>query len=498
MTIVSRASLDHTQDISSGSPVTGRAAQSSRFARRARQSRAASRICAGVLVLADVWALVLSVGVASLHHGVFDTEPVISEEQASVVVLLSRVLLMLGLLLVFARQGHYTRRLPFWTELPQIVVSTLVVMVCYGFLSFAIHDTESRLFLGLTWVVLPLFVVLGRTGARWLLTRAGVWRLPVVLVGRGPHARAAEAALRSEGRLGYDIVATACPTQLGATAQPDQWHELLDHYGAALLVISLDFADPAAAMLTESLVRARVPFAAMPRLGALPVLGVERTSFFTHDTVMLQYRNNLARPVARAMKMAFDLAAASALLLLALPVLLVLGALVRMDGGPALYAHRRIGANGRMFDCLKFRSMVVDADAVLHRLLENDAAAAAEWADTHKLRNDPRITRMGRFLRATSLDELPQLLNVLRLEMSLVGPRPIVRAEVNQYGEDIVYYYETRPGLTGLWQVSGRSDTSYAHRVHLDTWYAKNWTVWHDIAILAKTVPAVLKREGAV
>jgi undecaprenyl-phosphate galactose phosphotransferase len=251
-------------------------------------------------------------------------------------------------------------------------------------------------------------------------------------------------------------------------------------------------------VLTESLVRARVPFAAMPRLGALPVLGVERTAFFSHDTVMLQYRNNLARPVARALKVTFDLIAASILLLLALPVLLVLAALVRIDGGPALYAHRRIGANGRAFDCLKFRSMVVDADAVLHRLLANDAAAAAEWADTHKLRNDPRITRIGRFLRATSLDELPQLLNILRLDMSLVGPRPIVRAEIGQYGEDIAYYYETRPGLTGLWQVSGRSDTSYAHRVHLDTWYAKNWTVWHDIAILAKTVPAVLKREGAV
>ena len=498
MTVVSRASLDHTQDISSGSSVIELAKQGSRVVPRARRSRTASRICATSLVLADVCALLSSVAVASLHHGLFDTQPIISEEQASVVVLLSRVVLMLGLLLVFARQGHYTRRLPFWTELPQIVVSTLVVMVCYGFLCFAIHDTESRLFLGLTWVVLPLFVVLGRSGARWLLTRVGMWRLPVVLVGRGPHARAAEAALRSEARLGYDIVATACPTEFGATARPEQWHALLDHHGAALLVLSLDLADPAAATLTESLVRARVPFAAMPRLGALPVLGVERTSFFSHDTVMLQYRNNLARPLARALKMAFDLAAASILLLLALPVLLVLGALVRMDGGPALYAHRRIGANGRLFECLKFRSMVVDADAVLHHLLATDAAAAAEWADTHKLRNDPRITRVGRFLRATSLDELPQLLNVLRLEMSLVGPRPIVRAEISQYGEDIAYYYETRPGLTGLWQVSGRSDTSYAHRVHLDTWYAKNWTVWHDVAILAKTVPAVLKREGAV
>jgi undecaprenyl-phosphate galactose phosphotransferase len=117
---------------------------------------------------------------------------------------------------------------------------------------------------------------------------------------------------------------------------------------------------------------------------------------------------------------------------------------------------------------------------------------------TQKLRNDPRITWIGRLLRSTSLDELPQLLNVLRLEMSLVGPRPIVRSEVPRYAADITYYYETRPGLTGLWQVSGRSDTSYERRVQLDTWYVKNWTIWHDLAILAKTLPAVLKRRGAV
>ncbi len=168
-----------------------------------------------------------------------------------------------------------------------------------------------------------------------------------------------------------------------------------------------------------------------------------------------------------------------------------------MDGGPALYAHRRIGAGGREFMCLKFRSMITDGDAVLRRLLETDPKAAAEWSETRKLRRDPRITWIGRILRTTSLDELPQLLNVLRLEMSLVGPRPIVRGEIERYADEIAFYYETRPGITGLWQVSGRSDTSYVQRVHLDTWYVKNWTLWHDLAILAKTIPAVLKRQGA-
>ena len=212
---------------------------------------------------------------------------------------------------------------------------------------------------------------------------------------------------------------------------------------------------------------------------------------------MFSYRNNLAQPLPRFIKLVFDLAAVTAGLVVLAPVLLALAVLVRLDGGKVLFGHTRIGLNGRRFPCLKFRSMVVDSEAALRTLLSTNPEAAAEWAQTHKLTNDPRITKVGRILRTTSLDELPQLFNVLRLEMSLVGPRPIVDAEIARYGDDIAYYYETRPGLTGLWQVSGRTGTSYVQRVQLDTWYVKNWTLWHDIAILAKTVPAVLKRQGA-
>jgi undecaprenyl-phosphate galactose phosphotransferase len=130
-------------------------------------------------------------------------------------------------------------------------------------------------------------------------------------------------------------------------------------------------------------------------------------------------------------------------------------------------------------------------------VLDSDPRAAAAWAADQKLPNDPRITKIGRFLRRSSLDELPQLFNVLRGEMSLVGPRPIVAAEVARYESDIEYYYEAKPGITGLWQVSGRNDTGYARRVKLDVWYVRNWTLWHDIAILLKTIPAVFLRRGA-
>lgn len=190
--------------------------------------------------------------------------------------------------------------------------------------------------------------------------------------------------------------------------------------------------------------------------------------------------------LARAAKVLIDLIIAASLIFVLSPLLLAIAVMVKLDGGPVFYAHPRLGVGKRRFRCLKFRSMARDSDAMLEHVLRTDAVAAIEWSATQKLRNDPRITKIGKVLRKTSLDELPQLFNVLRLEMSLVGPRPIVDKEIEHYGDDIAYYYATRPGLTGLWQVSGRNSTTYRRRVQLDKRYVKNWTLWHDIVILVK------------
>ena len=203
---------------------------------------------------------------------------------------------------------------------------------------------------------------------------------------------------------------------------------------------------------------------------------------------------------ARLAKRLIDLGGALALILATLPVMLALAILIRRDGGPVIFRHTRIGRDGQPFACLKFRTMVMDADARLARLLAEDPAAAEEWAVRRKLPNDPRITAIGRRLRATSLDELPQLFNVLSGEMSLVGPRPVVRSELDQhYGPAaIAAYGAVRPGITGLWQISGRSDTTYVERVSLDTRYVRDWSVLLDLKILLRTIPAVLGRRGAV
>lgn len=186
------------------------------------------------------------------------------------------------------------------------------------------------------------------------------------------------------------------------------------------------------------------------------------------------------------------------LIVFLLPLLVAVAVAVwAQDRGPVLFAQRRLGRGGRSFRCLKFRTMAVDAEERLALLLSSDPFARAEWERDHKLRRDPRVTRLGGFLRKSSLDELPQLFNVLRGDMNLVGPRPIVEAEISRYGRRYLHYCSVRPGITGLWQVSGRNDVSYRTRVAMDCLYARRRTLGLDLYILAATIPVVLARRGS-
>jgi Undecaprenyl-phosphate galactose phosphotransferase WbaP len=229
----------------------------------------------------------------------------------------------------------------------------------------------------------------------------------------------------------------------------------------------------------------------------VPLHGTDMSHFFSHEVALLRMRNNLRRWPARLTKRLFDTLAALMLLVLLSPGFLLVALAIRLDGGPALFAHPRIGKKGQVFNCYKFRTMVVDAEKQLEQLLQRQPELRKQWQAEHKLRLDPRVSPLGRFLRRTSLDELPQLINVIRGEMSLVGPRPVVRSELPRYGDQVGYYLMVRPGMTGLWQVSGRNDVDYDTRVYLDSWYVKNWSLWHDLVILFKTVSVVLTRQGA-
>jgi len=196
----------------------------------------------------------------------------------------------------------------------------------------------------------------------------------------------------------------------------------------------------------------------------------------------------------------FDIVFSLLALLATLPVTLIIALLIKLeDGGPIFYGHRRVTVTGKVFKCLKFRSMIVGADEGLAEILSNNSAAREEWEKTYKLKNDPRTTRVGRFLRKTSLDELPQFINVLKGEMSVVGARPVVHAELcNYYKENAGLYCSMKPGITGPWQIGKRSDTEdYDERVELDTWYVLNHSIWLDLGIIIKTVLRVLTGKGA-
>lgn len=218
-----------------------------------------------------------------------------------------------------------------------------------------------------------------------------------------------------------------------------------------------------------------------------------------HDAVGQASPSAYRFPTASSLTKRFlDLTISGLALLALLPLLVFTAALIKLlDPGPVFYSHKRVGLKGQDFGCLKFRTMRVDAAQQLADLLAGDAEALAEWEQTRKLRNDPRVTVIGEVLRKSSLDELPQLLNVFAGHMSLVGPRPVTREELPRYGQYVEVYTATRPGLTGHWQTSGRSNTDFDRRVALDVEYVTQWSMLWDLWIMAKTIPVLFSREGA-
>ena len=459
----------------------------------AAEARYRPVVCSVTLFATDGVAVAASLGLAALvRYGLgwpaAGSDAVVPPEAG---------LLFAALVLYLASQGRYSARNMFWNELRQVVCASACAAGVAAALGLLAGDIAAQLPTCLALTAFPVAAAVGNRLAKHILHRVGVWGLPIVVIGDGASAAQAEAALSADPSLGYHFVARTDADAILAVSGTPSLTSLLRRYGARGLLIALDEAGDTQRRIIECALREQVAFAMVPQPRALPAFAFDATRGFGQDPVLLSYRTPLSRPGARLIKAAMDLALAGPLLVLTSPLFLVFALLSHLDGGPLLFAHRRIGAGGRPFWCLKFRTMVVDSDRVLNEALARDPALAAEWAATRKLVDDPRVTRFGEFLRKTSLDELPQLINVLRRDMSLVGPRPIVESEIPLYGESIAQYCATRPGITGLWQVSGRSDIAYARRVQLDVWYVNNWTVWNDIAVLLKTIPAVLARRGA-
>ena len=368
-------------------------------------------------------------------------------------------------------------------------------------------NQASRLFIILFGIFVLLNVCLIRYAVLKIMKRRNIFREPVVIIGAGLTA---ERTLKFwEDDLGYRCEIVGLIDDHPVSEELPKKFPLLGGFSEAEKILrdlklkTVVIAAPGISrQQLQQLINDIQPYVKnisfIPDLIGTPMAGVDASILFSEKILMLNIRNNLSRRYNRLFKRAFDLVLTVFGGAMILPILLVIAIMVAIENrGGVIFAHERVGRNGKKFPCYKFQTMVPNAKERLQKYLAENPEARREWEETFKLTNDPRVTRLGDFLRRSSLDELPQLWNVIRGDMSLVGPRPIVEEEVVKYGENIREYYMVLPGITGMWQVSGRSDTTYPERVAMDTWYVRNWSVWIDIMYLFKTVKAVFTGKGA-
>lgn len=404
------------------------------------------------------------------------------------------------------RLRHYSYRKPFWFELKEIF-RTMIIFAVIELAIIAFSKWQSSRYLwALTWIFAMAMVPIGRTLSRKLLDRLGYWKKTTIIIGTGKNAVDACLALRSEKSLGFDVkymygVIPDYAEQTDGITFIDDEAWLLSHFNEKIvqfvIAVESDEADIRDYWLKKLTIHGFRHVSVIPTTRGLPLYGTDMAFLFSHEVMIFRVNNNLAKRTSQFIKRAFDIICSLLIIFFSSPLLIYLYYKVTRDGGPAIYGHIRVGRDGKLFPCYKFRSMIMNSQDVLQKLLDFDPLAREEWERDFKLKNDPRITPIGRFIRKTSLDELPQLFNVLKGEMSLVGPRPIISEELTRYDDNVDYYLMAKPGMTGLWQVSGRNNVDYETRVYFDSWYVKNWSLWIDIAILFKTVKVVLHRDGA-
>lgn len=393
-------------------------------------------------------------------------------------------------------------------ELKKLSQSTSVIFLALAGIIFLSRQGElySRGIFLMAWIGALIWPPLFRAFVRRVAHGRSWWGLPVIILGAGQTGEAVGKVLTEDHRLGLRPVAffddDPALSQRSLQGIPvlgplSHARSMAKLYPGAVAIVAMPGVGPG--RLVEILEGAASEFRRqiiIPDLFGAASLWI--SAYDIGGIIGLEVRQKLLDPQRQFIKRCMELG----LIFLFLPLLVVISVAiavwVKLDSrGPVFYRHKRIGQHGQDILIWKFRTMVQNADDALEQCLEGDPELRAEWERNQKLCRDPRITRAGRFLRRTSLDELPQLWNVLWGDLSLVGPRPIVWSEVERYEGGFALYQKVKPGLTGLWQISGRSDTTYAERVRLDAYYVRNWSVWFDIYILSKTPLVVLRGRGA-
>ena len=403
----------------------------------------------------------------------------------------------------------YNRRMQFWQVIEKIFQASLYAVVAIVIVLYIgqIAASTSRMFIFLLWLFSFIYLTVFRYLTKKFLEKVQLLRIPVLIIGAGKTAELLVKGIINDAGMGYKIIGLLednC-VRNGILKRFPVLGKFAD-VEAVILKTGVQHVFIAAPGLEQEKLTRLIykvqplvkNIGIIPNLVGIPMGGIEVESLFNEKLMLLRLKNNLARSWNRYLKTIFDFALTLVGTVAISPILIFIAIWIYIDSpGPVIFKHTRIGKNGKKFPCYKFRSMCIDAKEKLAELLENDPVAKAEWERDFKLKNDPMITKSGAFLRRTSLDELPQIFNVLKGDMSLVGPRPVIEEELERYGEYVNDYLMVKPGITGMWQINGRNDTSYAERVCMDSWYVRNWSIWIDNLILWRTLKSVIRCKGA-
>lgn len=453
-------------------------------------------VATAVLVLGDSAAVFASYALGYLVRNWLQTGvPYVLAPGLYVNMLAEKAFVLAVYPFVFAYEGLYTKRLVAWEETRRyvrgVVIATAAVMIL--------------LFLWRIWIVSRVAVLLAlvfsmvltpvvRALLKRLLAAAGLGRQQLVVLGSGPAAEQFSKELSRYRALGY-VIGRQVPHSPG-TGMVEEALAQASAPDAVLAVVSDSFTPDEMRSVFSLAERRFADLLVIPTAALLQSTAAEVEQI--GSILVMKYRYSLLRPLNTYTKSAVELAGTVLLLIVLAPLFLALALLVKASSkGPVLFRQKRIGRGRQLFSCLKFRTMYQDAEQRLSEMLANDEALRAEWLKYARIPHDPRVTGPGRFLRRFSLDELPQLWNVLRGEMALVGPRPYLPVESDRIGESLDTIVRVRPGMTGLWQVSGRTALPFKERLTLDEYYIRNWSLWMDFSIVLRTLRAVVGARGA-
>lgn len=491
-------------------PITGNAVSSFVHIKNIVR-RLFARAC---LVITDLSGLVLALVIAyeirlKVLPAIFTVFPKESPPQLSM-----KIWWILGIAFIcFAYERLYTRRLPFWRETKRLiaVINLAFIIIFAGVSLFKLGGEVSRTVLVMGYLISLILLPLNRYLLKSILALLGIWQEYVLILGTDSTARKIAATLNRDRYMGYRIYGflgnrsvAGGKIEIDSESFPvyggfDAAARILESTGIQQVIIAApNMSGTKLVSLTHQLQPYTSSILVVPDLCGIPVVGGETEYFFDDQILAFRTHNNLANPINVITKRLFDVVVGFAIFIGVLPILAIIAVAIKLDSpGTVGFSHRRVGQNEKYFNCYKFRTMKANSREVLQDLLEIDPSLRVEWEGSFKLKDDPRVTRVGRFLRETSLDELPQIFNVIKGDMSLVGPRPIIQEEIAKFDEYIKEYFMVMPGMTGLWAVSGRSDIDYDERVQMETWYVRNWSLWMDISLLFRTIPVVLGKKGA-